>query len=254
MSKRPFFPLYPGDYLSDTLHLTTEQHGVYFLLLLAYYSRRGPLPDDVPYLMQVTRLDARGWKRSGEPVLSYFRRENGLLLNTKADFVLGDQRRLSDARSEAGSRGNATRWQSQSDKSGVANGSPSSSSSSSDFSKTPLPPSQEGGSDCKDQGSDEDESLPFADQPAPRPRPSRVNGTNPRAMEQQHMDAEEQARADARRDKWAGRLAEYEKTGDWPAAWGPKPSTSKSIREAGVFLPAALHDEFRAIEARRNPK
>lgn len=68
------------------------------------------------------------------------------------------------------------------------------------------------------------------------------------------MDAEEQARADARKAKWQDRLAEYDRTGHWPSSWGPKPSMSNSIREAGVFLPAALHDDFRAIEARRNPK
>lgn len=41
-----FLPLYTGDYLRDTRHLTPLKHGVYLLLLFHCWDHQGPLPLD----------------------------------------------------------------------------------------------------------------------------------------------------------------------------------------------------------------
>jgi uncharacterized protein YdaU (DUF1376 family) len=59
--KRPWMPLYVGDYLGDTGHLTTAPHGAY-LLLMRHYWRKGELPDDDRQLAKIAKLPLRTWR------------------------------------------------------------------------------------------------------------------------------------------------------------------------------------------------
>lgn len=62
MSK-PKMPLDTDAYLADTTHLTTAQHGTYFLLLMAMWrSDDGWLPGDDAYLARVTRQSLDKWR------------------------------------------------------------------------------------------------------------------------------------------------------------------------------------------------
>ena len=54
-----WMPIYVGDYLGDTMHLTTEQHGAYFLLMLAYWKNRGPLPKNK--VKAIVTIDDYSW-------------------------------------------------------------------------------------------------------------------------------------------------------------------------------------------------
>ena len=53
-------PLYVGDYLGDTGHLTTAQHGAYLLLMMHYW-RKGELPDDDRQLCKIAKLPLKTW-------------------------------------------------------------------------------------------------------------------------------------------------------------------------------------------------
>lgn len=56
-----FMPLYVGDYLSDTAHLTAEEHGAYLLLIMAYWQSGRALPNDPKRLALIARLPNERW-------------------------------------------------------------------------------------------------------------------------------------------------------------------------------------------------
>lgn len=72
MTGIPYFPFYPADYMADTLHLTTEQHGAYLLLLMAAWPHGGRLPNDPKKLARIARVSSRRWHLVAEDVLAFF--------------------------------------------------------------------------------------------------------------------------------------------------------------------------------------
>lgn len=68
--KRPWMPLYIGDYLGDTGHLTTTQHGAYLLLMMHYWLK-GELPDDDKQLSKITKMPLKFWVEY-RPILQDF--------------------------------------------------------------------------------------------------------------------------------------------------------------------------------------
>ena len=85
--KRPWMPLYVADYLADTVHLTTAEHGAY-LLLLMYYWTHGTLPADENAIRRITKLSEANWKRSGKTVLDFFPCVYDTRRNKRADQEL----------------------------------------------------------------------------------------------------------------------------------------------------------------------
>lgn len=73
---RPWMPLYIGDYLGDTGHLTTTQHGAYFLLMMHYW-RKGGLPDDDKQLAKITKLPLKVWTEYRETLQDFFYESDG---------------------------------------------------------------------------------------------------------------------------------------------------------------------------------
>jgi uncharacterized protein YdaU (DUF1376 family) len=71
MAALPYMQLYIADYLADTSHLTTLQHGAYLLLIFNYWQRGKPLSSTSERLASVARMSNEEWKII-EPVLAEF--------------------------------------------------------------------------------------------------------------------------------------------------------------------------------------
>jgi len=68
---RPWMPLYPADYLADTGHLTTAEHGAYLLLIMHYWMN-GSVPTDDRQLGRIARMSEREWKKAKPNIQSFF--------------------------------------------------------------------------------------------------------------------------------------------------------------------------------------
>lgn len=74
MAALPYMQLYIADYLADTMHLTTEEHGAYLLLLFNYWQTGKPIPK--ARLSRIARLGNDRWA-SVESSLNEFFTDNG---------------------------------------------------------------------------------------------------------------------------------------------------------------------------------
>jgi uncharacterized protein YdaU (DUF1376 family) len=99
--KRAWMPLYVGDYLGDTGHLTTAQHGAYLLLMMHYW-RKGELPDDDGQLAKIAKLPLRTWV-DYRPVLQAFFHDGWK--HKRIETELARMMRVSEKRSVAGQKG-----------------------------------------------------------------------------------------------------------------------------------------------------
>jgi uncharacterized protein YdaU (DUF1376 family) len=99
--KRPWMPLYVGDYLGDTGHLTTAQHGAYLLLMMHYW-RKGELPDDDRQLSKITKLPLKTWC-DYRPILQDFFHSGWR--HKRIDAELERMMRVSEKRAIAGQKG-----------------------------------------------------------------------------------------------------------------------------------------------------
>jgi hypothetical protein len=74
MAALPYIQLYIADYLADTAHLTTEEHGAYLLLIFNYWQTRKPLPKS--RLSRIARVSPESWPEI-ENTLSEFFEDDG---------------------------------------------------------------------------------------------------------------------------------------------------------------------------------
>lgn len=97
-----WMPFYIGDYLRDTGHLTTLEHGGYILLLIHAWTRGGELPIDERRLRMIAKMEAKEWKAAAPAILEYFHRVGDVLRNKRLDREYAKAQSMNEQRKAAG--------------------------------------------------------------------------------------------------------------------------------------------------------
>lgn len=92
--------------------MSLEEQALYRNLLDAIWLFDGhPIPDEPKALVSASGGDAEAWARGGAKVLRWMRKVDGGWVNDTASEVMKETKTLSKARSKAGKKGAAQRWQ-----------------------------------------------------------------------------------------------------------------------------------------------
>lgn len=102
---KQWFPFFPGDYLRDTAMLEPEQHGVYLLLMMEYYSTGQPIPDDRFAIAKICRISPQKAGKNLEKIRKFFKEKNGFLYHDKIEDIMAKSLELSEKLSKAGKKG-----------------------------------------------------------------------------------------------------------------------------------------------------
>jgi uncharacterized protein YdaU (DUF1376 family) len=105
VSNNLYLPFHPGDYLTDTAHLSAAEHGAYLLLILNYWQRGEPLPADDKKLRGISRLSPAEWAESRDTLMEFFTERDGLLYHKRIEEELERAREKTNKARESGKRG-----------------------------------------------------------------------------------------------------------------------------------------------------
>jgi len=105
-----WMPLYVADYLADTAHLTTEQHGAYLLLIMTYW-RHGELPDDDGQLAAIVKFSPHKWKKNSQIIRKFFHEKDGVLRHKRIDAERSKAAENRERKTEIARKAADARWQ-----------------------------------------------------------------------------------------------------------------------------------------------
>jgi uncharacterized protein YdaU (DUF1376 family) len=105
-----WMPLYVGDYLADTMHLSAEEHGAYLLLLMHSW-RTGALPDDDKTLAAIARVSLKVWRAGlGGTIRAFFSPSERGLVQLRLERERERAGANTQKRRAAGAAGAAAKW------------------------------------------------------------------------------------------------------------------------------------------------
>ena len=102
MSALPYIPLFVADYLADTSHLSTIEHGAYMLLIMNYWQRGGPLPAGDVGLSRIAKLTPKEWASVKPMIAPFFVADGDVWRHNRIETELQKVRDKSEARAKAG--------------------------------------------------------------------------------------------------------------------------------------------------------
>lgn len=158
-----WMPMYWGDYLRDTMHLRTEGHGAYLMLIAAYWCNGGALPDDDDYLSAITKVEPKAWQKLRPTLSKFFDVADGFWAHGRVEHEISKAKHISNVRQEAGKLGgkakaNATDLSRQTGKQNATQPQPP----SQEVRKNPpIPPKGGGGRGSRPEGWTEEHETGF---------------------------------------------------------------------------------------------
>lgn len=106
-----WMPMYWGDYIKDTRHLSAAEHGAYLLLIAHYWTTGNPLPDDDVRLSRIVGMTIDEWMAARMAVASFWHIADGVWTHNRIDEEIDRAESKINAKSRAGAIGAEKRWQ-----------------------------------------------------------------------------------------------------------------------------------------------
>lgn len=108
MPTKPFMQLYVADYMADTSHLTTLEHGAYLLLIMAYWQSGKPIRND--RLTNVTKMSNEDFNKIKTTLSEFFIDDGTYWHQKRIDEELEKFAKKSEQARGAGFASAAKRW------------------------------------------------------------------------------------------------------------------------------------------------
>lgn len=98
-------PMFWGDYLRDTGHLSPAEHGAYLMLIAHQWTTAKPLPDSDTMLARIAKMTAREWRSARQVIEPFFQVRDGEWVQKRVAEELVKARETYDRRRAAGKLG-----------------------------------------------------------------------------------------------------------------------------------------------------